>query len=80
MRFAMTTAKDRRDVIPPDGVVPPEGIEVRPGIKYHPRSPDASPERLRQLLGSIKLTGPAPRADIFDDDEEEDGQDDRAGN
>jgi hypothetical protein len=67
----MTTAKDRRDVIPPDGVAPPEGIEIRPGIWHHPRSPDASPERLRQILGSIKLTGPAPRADLFDDEEED---------
>lgn len=60
----MTRAKDLRDV-------PPEGIEIRPGIYHHPKSPDASPERLRQVLGSIKLTGPAPRADLFDDEEEE---------
>lgn len=61
----MTKAKDFRDV-------PPEGIEVRPGIYYHPRSPDASPERLSRVLGSIKLTGPVPKHDLFDDEDEED--------
>lgn len=60
----MTRAKDIRNV-------PPEGTEIRPGIYHHPRSPDASPERLRQILGSIKLTGPVPPVDFFDDEEEE---------
>jgi hypothetical protein len=61
----MTKEYELRDLLPP-------GIEVRPGIYHHPRSPNASPERLKELLGSIKLTGPVPSGKFLDDDEEDD--------
>jgi hypothetical protein len=60
----MTKERELRDLLPP-------GIEIRPGIYHHPRSPDASLERLHRVLGSIKLTGPVPPHDLFDDDDED---------
>lgn len=52
--------------------------EAAYGITFHPRSPDASPERLRELMGIIKLTGPVPSWRLFDDEDAEE-DDRRAG-
>ena len=40
-------------------------------IEHHPKAPDASPERLRQVLGSIPLQGPAPSTKFMDDPDDE---------
>ena len=40
-------------------------------IVYHPRSPDASLERLRALSGIIRLTGPVPSWRFLGEDEPE---------
>jgi hypothetical protein len=72
----MTRAKDIRDA-------PPEGIEVQPGIYHHPRSPDASVEKLLSVAGILKLERSIPldelRRMMHDEDEEEETIDDHAG-
>ena len=52
-----------------------------PAIRHHPRRADASPERLREVLGSISLTGPVPSWRFLDDDEEDEEprEQDRSG-
>lgn len=40
------------------------------GVKHHPKSPDASPERLNELAGSIELTGPAPSHKFLEEGED----------
>jgi hypothetical protein len=60
----MTKEYGLRDVLTP-------GVEVQRGIYRHPRSPNASPERLQELLGSIKLTGPAPSGKFLDEDDDD---------
>jgi hypothetical protein len=72
----MTRATDGRDHVP--GGVPPEGVVVRPGVTYHPRSPDASPERLEQLAGIFKLTRPLTLRELHAlIHDEEDGEEER---
>jgi hypothetical protein len=61
----MTKEHELHDLLTP-------GFEIRPGIYHHPRSPLASPERLQELLGSIKLTGPVPSGKFLDEDEDDD--------
>ena len=43
-----------------------------PTVVHHPRSPDASPETLRQLAGIISLTGPVPSKKFLEENEIED--------
>jgi hypothetical protein len=51
-----------------------------PHVVYHPKSSDASPERMRSLAGVIELTGPTPSKHYLDGDldEDEDDAGDRA--
>ena len=42
---------------------------------YHPKSPDASLERLRQLAGIIELKGPVPSHKFLEDDEDDEDED-----
>ncbi len=42
-----------------------------PLVEYHPKAPDASPERLRQLAGSIPFKGEAPSTELLGQPEED---------
>ncbi len=42
---------------------------------YHPKSPDANLERLRELAGIIKLKGPVPSHKFLEEDEDTEGED-----
>jgi hypothetical protein len=41
-----------------------------PLVEYHPKAPDASPERLRRLAGSIPFKGEVPSTKFLDQPEE----------
>jgi hypothetical protein len=41
-----------------------------PSIEYHPKAPDASPERLRRLAGSIPFRGEVPSTKFLDQPED----------
>jgi hypothetical protein len=36
-------------------------------VRFHPKSPDASADRIRELAGRIALTGPAPLRKFLDE-------------
>ncbi|MHB8576547.1 MAG: hypothetical protein ACYDCQ_14590 [Dehalococcoidia bacterium] len=40
---------------------------LKPGMTFHPRSPDASIERLRALAGIFALNVPVPSSRLWDD-------------
>jgi hypothetical protein len=40
----------------------------KPAVSRHPKSPGASPERLKQLAGIIPLQGPAPSTKFLDEE------------
>jgi hypothetical protein len=44
--------------------------EQVPFVEYHPKAADASPERLRQLAGSIPFTGEVPSTKFLDQPED----------
>lgn len=59
--------------VEPAGV--PEQLRdlVRQGVvTFHPRAPDASRERLRDLAGIISLRGPVPSGKFLEEDSDED--------
>ncbi len=45
--------------------------EQAPLVEYHPKAPDASPERLRQLAGSIPFKGEVPSTKFLGEPEED---------
>ena len=52
-----------------------EGVEMAqteqvPLVEYHPKAPDASPERLRRLAGSIPFKGEVPSTKFLGEPEE----------
>ena len=47
-------------------------VEIEPELlQPHKPAADASLEQLLTLAGILRLTGPAPRASMFDDDDDE---------
>lgn len=52
--------------------------EQVPVVEHHPKAPDASPERLRSLAGSIPFKGEVPSTKFLDEPEE-DSAAERAG-
>ena len=42
-----------------------------PLVEHHPKAPDASPEHLRELAGSIPFTGEAPSTKFLDAENED---------
>jgi len=42
-----------------------------PLVEHHPKAPDASPEHLRELAGSVPLPGEAPSTNFLDAENED---------